>query len=93
MVPPALCRLGYILLYMDSDSILFDDPYRFFKSPPLDKINFLTMPESDCGIQASFFYVQNARPDGPASWIFKVCSHLLCVDTCLHQNQAPAPEP
>ena len=44
-------RLGYNLLYMDTDTILFNDPYRFVKAPPLDRINLINLPESPCGMQ------------------------------------------
>lgn len=64
--------MGYNLLYLDTDTILFDDPYRALKAPPLNRINMLNMPENPCGIQASFFYIQGVRPDGPIAWIFKV---------------------
>ena len=42
-------RAGYNLLYMDSDTILFDDPYQYFKAPPFNHINLLNMPENPCG--------------------------------------------
>ncbi len=51
-------RLGYNLLYSDSDAIIFDDPYRYVKQPPFSSFQFLNLPENPCGIQASFFYLQ-----------------------------------
>lgn len=38
-------RLRYNVLCMDSDVIVFDDPYRYFKSPPFSNFTILDQPE------------------------------------------------
>ena len=64
----------------DSDVVMFDDPYRYFKSPPFSNFTIINQPEilwSEDQYEQDFidyangglFYIQNARPDGPAAWL------------------------
>ncbi|GFH24872.1 uncharacterized protein HaLaN_22742, partial [Haematococcus lacustris] len=65
-----LTRLGVNVLYMDSDTMLFDNPYKYLKAPgPFADVRYLGTVETTTGIQASFFYMQNVAPDGPISWM------------------------
>ena len=65
-------RLGYNVLMTDNDVVLFDDPYHYFKSPPfshftvLNQMEFWGTHENNGG----FIYIQNARPNGPAVWLY-----------------------
>lgn len=34
-------RLGYNVMVVDSDMIIFDDPYALFKSPPFSQVQLL----------------------------------------------------
>jgi hypothetical protein len=38
-------RLGYNVLSIDTDVLLFDDPYRYFKSPPFNAFNVINQAE------------------------------------------------
>ncbi|KAJ9534957.1 hypothetical protein QJQ45_029626, partial [Haematococcus lacustris] len=65
-----LTRLGVNVLYMDSDTMLLDNPYKYLKAPgPFADVRYLGTVETTTGIQASFFYMQNVAPDGPISWM------------------------
>ena len=63
-------RLGYNVLLMDSDMIIMDDPYKYFKHPPFKDITVLNQAESPVGPNSGMVYVQNAAPDGPAAFMF-----------------------
>lgn len=71
-------RLQYNVLLLDSDVILFDDPYKYFKAPPFSNFTIINQAEvlfqqEDYGVtmdpNGGLLYVQNARPDGPATWM------------------------
>ena len=38
-------RLGYNIFIVDSDVIFFDDPYRYFKSPPFAGYTIINQAE------------------------------------------------
>jgi len=79
-------RMGYNVMSLDNDVAIFDDPYRHLKAPPMDKVNIFCAAESEYGCNGGFMYVQNARPDGPASWVFKQTTDvpLRWMDDHLH---------
>ena len=72
-------RLGYNVLMTDNDVIMFDDPYAYFKAPPFSHFTVLNQQEwpDTHEPNGGFIYVQNARPNGPAVWLFtEVCASL-----------------
>lgn len=67
-------RLGYNIMVLDTDMVVFDDPYKYLKRPPFNDINLLTMGETwpyetNYLLNLGFLYAQNARVDGPVSAI------------------------
>jgi hypothetical protein len=67
-------RLGYNIMVLDTDMVVFDDPYKFLKQSPFDKINLMTMGETwpyetNSLLNLGFLYAQNARCDGPVAAI------------------------
>ena len=63
-------RLGYSVLMMDSDMLVMDDPYKYFKHPQFKDITVLNQAESPEDPNGGLVYVQNAAPDGPAAFMF-----------------------
>ena len=58
---PAACRslrLGYNVLLVDSDTAVFDDPYKYFKQPPFQDIVVLNQEESPVEANGGNLYVQ-----------------------------------
>ena len=55
---------------MDSDVVVMDDPYKYFKHPPFKGITVLNQAESPEDSNGGVLYVQNAAPDGPAAFMF-----------------------
>ena len=55
---------------MDSDMMIMDDPYKYFKHPPFKDITVLNQAESPVSPNSEMVYVQNAAPDGPAAFMF-----------------------
>eukprot|EP00195_Chlamydomonas_chlamydogama_P015030 CAMPEP_0202910010 /NCGR_PEP_ID=MMETSP1392-20130828/50857_1 /ASSEMBLY_ACC=CAM_ASM_000868 /TAXON_ID=225041 /ORGANISM="Chlamydomonas chlamydogama, Strain SAG 11-48b" /LENGTH=599 /DNA_ID=CAMNT_0049599963 /DNA_START=380 /DNA_END=2179 /DNA_ORIENTATION=+ len=80
-------RAGYNVLLMDTDVLLFDDPYKYLKSTPFDKYQILAQAKLlnhqdqyplAWAIDAGIVYIQNAKPDGPAAWLLaEVTDRLL----------------
>eukprot|EP00195_Chlamydomonas_chlamydogama_P014364 CAMPEP_0202890356 /NCGR_PEP_ID=MMETSP1392-20130828/792_1 /ASSEMBLY_ACC=CAM_ASM_000868 /TAXON_ID=225041 /ORGANISM="Chlamydomonas chlamydogama, Strain SAG 11-48b" /LENGTH=681 /DNA_ID=CAMNT_0049573911 /DNA_START=129 /DNA_END=2170 /DNA_ORIENTATION=- len=64
-------RMGYNVMSIDNDIVFFDDPYRHLKAEPMASINLFCAIEGVCTCNGGFMYVQNARPDGPSTWVFK----------------------
>ncbi|KAJ9513428.1 hypothetical protein QJQ45_005979 [Haematococcus lacustris] len=67
-------RLGYNVLQLDGDTVIFRDPYVYLKRPPLAGINLLTSFESGPDTRNNnigMVYAQNTRPDGPTAWVFR----------------------
>ncbi|KAL6750633.1 hypothetical protein V8C86DRAFT_2802136 [Haematococcus lacustris] len=67
-------RLGYNVLQLDGDTIIFRDPYVYLKRPPLAGISLLTSFESGPDTRNNnigMVYAQNTRPDGPTAWVFR----------------------
>jgi len=62
-------RLRYNVMFLDTDLIIFDDPYKYFKQPPFDKANMM-MAGGVSEVNIGVMYVQNAAPDGPIAWLF-----------------------
>ncbi|KAL0039337.1 hypothetical protein WJX79_003884 [Trebouxia sp. C0005] len=63
-------RLGYNVLLLDSDVIVFDDPYKYLKHPPFKDIVVINQEEAGLAPNGGVLYVQNAAPDGPAAFMF-----------------------
>lgn len=65
-----LVRMGYNVLILDNDVLLFNDIYKWFKAKPFSDYQFFTASEDESmwNINVGVVYVQNARPDGPAAW-------------------------
>ena len=61
-------RLSYNLLFLDTDVILFDDPYRILKAigPGFNLLAPGNIREVNLGVM----YVQDVKPSGPVAWIF-----------------------
>ena len=58
---PMACRsmrLGYNVLLVDSDTAVFDDPYKYFKQPPFQDIVVLNQEESPVEANGGNLYVQ-----------------------------------
>lgn len=55
---------------LDTDVMLMDDPYKYFKQPPFKDITVLNQAESPFDPNGGVLYVQNAAPDGPAAFMF-----------------------
>ena len=55
---------------MDSDVVVMDDPYKYFKHPPFKDITVLNQAENAEKPNGGLLYVQNAAPDGPAAFMF-----------------------
>ena len=67
-------RLGYNVLVLDTDMVVFGDPYKFLKQPPFRDINLMTMGETwpyetNSLLNLGMLYAQNAKPDGPVAQI------------------------
>ena len=55
---------------MDTDVVVMDNPYKYFKHPPFKDITVLNQAESPEDSNGGVLYVQNAAPDGPAAFMF-----------------------
>ncbi|KAL1504902.1 hypothetical protein AB1Y20_008670 [Prymnesium parvum] len=67
-----LLRLGYNALLLDSDIVLFHDPYRFFKGE-LAAYSLISLCDSSAGVASTnggVWYAQNASLDGPVVALF-----------------------
>lgn len=62
-------RMSYNVLGLDSDVLVFHDPYTFLKRPPLANINYLAMRDGDGWINSGTLYVQGAKPNGPVAYM------------------------
>jgi hypothetical protein len=40
-------RAGYNLLLLDTDVLIFDDPYKYFKAEPFSKYNLLAQVQEE----------------------------------------------
>ena len=67
-----LVRMGYNTMVLDTDVLLFDDLYHWFKAKPFSDYHIFTASEDSnmegWNINCGTVYVQNARPDGPSAW-------------------------
>ncbi|KAL6751337.1 hypothetical protein V8C86DRAFT_2780441 [Haematococcus lacustris] len=65
-------RLRYNVLFLDTDVMVFANPYSVLKAPPLQDVNLMydtgggAKPDGNIGIM----YAQNAAPNGPVAWVF-----------------------
>ncbi|KAL6747905.1 hypothetical protein V8C86DRAFT_2894510 [Haematococcus lacustris] len=72
-----LARLGYNIGSVDADMMLLSDPYVHLKSPPLSNMTVLCQEEAGMPYcNGGFMYVQNAAPDGPATWAFRFIGEI-----------------
>lgn len=90
--------MGYNVLVLDTDVLLFNDIYRWFKARPFSDYHIFTSSE-DGGMRAwninvGVVYVQNARPDGPAAWwlaeVGDVHVHLSTTHVGMVERRAAA---
>eukprot|EP00798_Chlamydomonas_sp_ICE-L_P018492 gene18492-24990_t len=64
-----ILRTGYNLMSLDTDIVIMDDPYKYFKSAPFADKHFM----ADGGamqMNIGIMYVQNIASDGPVAWMF-----------------------
>ncbi|KAG1665878.1 hypothetical protein FOA52_005367 [Chlamydomonas sp. UWO 241] len=62
-------RASYNVMFLDTDIIIFEDPYKYLKAPPFDAVNLVfsgNVLDANIGIM----YAHNVAPDGPVAWIF-----------------------
>ena len=83
---------------MDSDVVVMDDPYKYFKHPLFKDITVLNQAESPENPNGGLLYVQNAAPDGPAAFMFAgIITALLSLPPCVNfrafKNAPPPPPP
>ncbi|GFH19710.1 uncharacterized protein HaLaN_16707, partial [Haematococcus lacustris] len=72
-----LARLGYNIGSVDADMMLLSDPYVHLRSPPLSNMTVLCQEEAGMPYcNGGFVYVQNAAPDGPATWAFRFIAEI-----------------
>lgn len=64
-------RMGYNLLSLDADTSLVFDPYRYLKSPILNKYNALFQRDGNGfnNINCGVLYFQNCHPAGPVTFM------------------------
>ena len=67
---------------MDSDAVVMDDPYKYFKHPPFKDITVLNQAENAENPNGGLLYVQNAAPDGPAAFMFAGVAAILPAALC-----------
>ncbi|GAX76869.1 hypothetical protein CEUSTIGMA_g4315.t1 [Chlamydomonas eustigma] len=78
-------RAGYNVLVMDTDVLLFEDPYKFWKAAPFKSYHLLV--QADLTSEAHYLdanvidpgivYIQNAKPSGPTAWMVAEVSDRL----------------
>ncbi|PNH11138.1 hypothetical protein TSOC_002066 [Tetrabaena socialis] len=62
-------RLGYGVFMLDSDVLLFHDPYVHLWAPPLANLTLVAMLDAIGWLNCRVVYVRNARPDGPVAYM------------------------
>ncbi|KAL4425434.1 hypothetical protein ABPG75_009450 [Micractinium tetrahymenae] len=80
-------RMGYNVLSLDDDVSLLDDPYRYYKFPPLSRYNAHFHRDGNYynGVNCGIMYWQNCHPSGPA-----VHMVVELADCTLRQREDPA---
>ena len=58
MMPSRSIRLGYNVLLLDSDVIVFDNPYKYLKHPPFKDIVVINQEEGVLAPNGGVLYVQ-----------------------------------
>ena len=58
MMPSRSISLGYNALLLDSDVIVFDDPYKYLKHPPFKDIVVINQEEGVLAPNGGVLYVQ-----------------------------------
>eukprot|EP00198_Chlamydomonas_reinhardtii_P004652 XP_001693988.1 predicted protein [Chlamydomonas reinhardtii] len=101
-LPSRAVAMGYNVLAVDSDTVVLDDWYRRVKTPPLSSINMFSQSESVMTINGGFTYIQNAKSNGPITWILyeavhravrwsEDCSRLRQLSTALADKDTGLP--
>ena len=82
-------RLGYNVMFLDTDLIIFDDPYKWFKGGPLASHN-LMFAGGACGGQAGSSHGCPSTSLVFAGWACKrACSGEGCASaSCLQVRRA-----
>ncbi|GAX78830.1 hypothetical protein CEUSTIGMA_g6267.t1 [Chlamydomonas eustigma] len=67
-------RLGYNIMVIDTDVVIFDDPYKYLKKGPFNDTHLMTMGETwpyetNSLLNLGWLYVQNALIEGPVAAI------------------------
>lgn len=81
MMPPRSIRLGYNVLLLDSDVIVFDDPYKYLKHPPFKDIVVINQEEAGLAPNGGVLYVQVNQPracllvSNSCGLLLNCCSH------------------
>ncbi len=57
-MPSRSMRLGYNVLLLDSDVIVFDDPYKYLKQPPFKDFVVINQEEGVLAPNGGVLYVQ-----------------------------------
>jgi hypothetical protein len=61
--------LGYNVMAIDADTVAIGDFYLRIKSPPMDAFTMISQYEGGHGINGGFSYIQNARRNGPTTYL------------------------
>eukprot|EP00798_Chlamydomonas_sp_ICE-L_P031469 gene31469-6657_t len=69
-------RMGYNVMSFDSDFHIYRDPYPYLKGFPMQNHTLIATMEHSCGMNAGFMYIQNAKTNGPAAWVFRYSAEL-----------------
>lgn len=67
---------------LDSDVLIMDDPYKYFKQPPFKELTVMNQAESPVDPNGGVLYVQNAAPEGPAAFMFAGKLRFALWDIC-----------
>ncbi|EFN51412.1 hypothetical protein CHLNCDRAFT_55126 [Chlorella variabilis] len=72
---------GYNVWLLDSDSYLYQDPYKYLTVPPLSNITWMSLQDGGATVNGGASYIHNAAPGGPAAWtIAAVAERLIRVN-------------
>ena len=75
-MPSRSIRLGYNVLLLDSDVIVFDDPYKYLKHPPFKDIVVINQEEGVLAPNGGVLYVQ-VNQTRPCLLVSDSCRLLL----------------
>ncbi|KAG2500937.1 hypothetical protein HYH03_000762 [Edaphochlamys debaryana] len=71
MLTARTLTLGYSVLSLDTDVVVYRDPYPYFKSPPYDRMHAIVGKAYRQGglVNTGVTYYQNASRTGPTAWM------------------------